>query len=76
MKYSPFRYLHVEVCPIRTTTKPSTAKCDKDTYTLYLRAVPKYAGCTRLAEILEDLSHDSVRFLLWEDMNLRICLMS
>lgn len=30
-------------------------------------AEPKYAGCTRLAEILEDLSHDSVnRFLLRE----------
>lgn len=28
---------------------------------------PKYAGCTRLAEILDDLSHDSVnRFLLRE----------
>jgi hypothetical protein len=30
-------------------------------------AVPKYVGCTRLAEILEDLFHDSVnRFLLRE----------
>lgn len=30
-------------------------------------AVPKYVGCNRLAEILEDLSHDSVnRFLLRE----------
>lgn len=30
-------------------------------------AEPKYTGCTRLAEILEDLSHDSVnRFLLRE----------
>lgn len=34
---------------------------------MYLLAEPKYIGCTRLAEILEDLSHDSVnRFLLRE----------
>lgn len=50
---------------IRTTTKPSTAKCDLETYTLFLLAESKYPGCTRLAEILEGLSHDSVnRFLL------------
>lgn len=43
------------------------AKCDLDTYTLFLLAEAKYSGCTRLAEILEDLSHDSVnRFLLRE----------
>lgn len=30
-------------------------------------AEPKHAGCTRLAEILENLSHDSInRFLLRE----------
>lgn len=52
---------------IRTTTKPSTAQCDLDTYTLFLLAESKYPGCTRLAEILEGLSHDSVnRFLLRE----------
>ena len=52
---------------IRTTTKPSTAKCDLNTYTLFLLAESKYPGCTRLAEILEGLSHDSVnRFLLRE----------
>lgn len=34
---------------------------------MYLLAEPKYVGCTRLAEILADLSHDSVnRFLLRE----------
>ncbi len=33
-------------------------------------AEPKYAGCTRLANILEGLSHDSVnRFLLRERYN-------
>ncbi|MBD2511120.1 transposase [Nostoc muscorum FACHB-395] len=52
---------------MRTITKPSTAKCDLDTYTLFLLAESKYPGCTRLAEIMEDLSHDSVnRFLLRE----------
>ncbi|KYC37487.1 transposase [Scytonema hofmannii PCC 7110] len=52
---------------MRVTTKPSTAKCDLNTYTLFLLAESKYPGCTRLAEIMEDLSHDSVnRFLLRE----------
>ncbi|HEY9781345.1 MAG TPA: transposase [Leptolyngbyaceae cyanobacterium] len=52
---------------MRAITKPSTAKCDLDTYTLFLLAESKYPGCTRLAEIMEDLSHDSVnRFLLRE----------
>lgn len=38
-----------------------------DTYTLFLLAEAKYSGCTRLAEIIEDISHDSVnRFLLRE----------
>ena len=31
-----------------------------DLYTLFLLAEPKYVSCTRLAEILEELSHDSV----------------
>ncbi|HCF29255.1 MAG TPA: IS701 family transposase, partial [Cyanobacteria bacterium UBA11049] len=49
---------------MRAITKPSTAKCDLDTYTLFLLAESKYPGCTRLAEIIGDLSHDSVnRFL-------------
>lgn len=52
---------------IRTRTKPSTAKCDLELYTLFLLADTKYPGCTRLAELLEGLSHDSVnRFLLRE----------
>ncbi|WP_322745299.1 transposase [Nostoc sp. LEGE 12447] len=52
---------------MRVITKPSTAKCDLDTYTLFLLAESKYPGCTRLAEIMKDLSHDSVnRFLLRE----------
>ena len=52
---------------IRGTPKPSTAKCDLNTYTLFLLANKKYPGCVRLTRILEDLSHDSVnRFLLRE----------
>ena len=52
---------------IRAITKPSTAKCDLNTYTLFLLAESKYPGCTRLAEIMENLSHDRVnRFLLRE----------
>jgi len=57
----------MRVWTIRVTTKPSTAKCDLNTYTLFLLAQSKYPGCTRLADIMEDLSHDSVnRFLLRE----------
>ncbi|WP_225893012.1 transposase [Nostoc sphaeroides] len=52
---------------MRVTTKPSTAKCDLNTYTLLILSESKYPGCTRLADIMEDLSHDSVnRFLLRE----------
>jgi hypothetical protein len=52
---------------IRTRSKPSTAKCNLDTYTLFLLAEPKYGGCNRLSEILGDVSHDSInRFLLRE----------
>ena len=52
---------------MRQRTKPSTAKCDCTLYTLFLMAEPKYISCTRLAEILSKLSHDSVnRFLLRE----------
>ncbi|WP_320073225.1 transposase [Nostoc sp. MG11] len=52
---------------MRAISKPSTAKCDLNTYTLFLLAESKYPGCTRLADIMKDLSHDSVnRFLLRE----------
>jgi hypothetical protein len=60
-------HLVFRVRTIRATTKVSTAKCDLNTYTLFLLAESKYPGCTRLADIMEDLSHDSVnRFLLRE----------
>jgi hypothetical protein len=52
---------------IRAIAKPSMAKCNLDTYTLFLLAESKYSGCTHLAEIMENLWHDSVnRSLLRE----------
>jgi hypothetical protein len=52
---------------MRTLSKPSTAKCNLNLYTLFLLAEPKYVSCQRLAQILEDLSHDSInRFLVRE----------
>lgn len=52
---------------IREIAKPSTGQCNLEHYTLFLLSEPKQAGCSRLAEILEDVSHDSVnRFLLRE----------
>lgn len=52
---------------IREISKPSTAQCNLEHYTLFLLSEPKHGGCCRLAQILEDVSHDSVnRFLLRE----------
>ena len=52
---------------MREISKPSTAQCDLELYTLFLLSEPKHGGCSRLAEILGDVSHDSVnRFLLRE----------
>lgn len=52
---------------IRKISKPSTAQCQSEHYTLFLLSEPKHGGCSRLAEILGDVSHDSVnRFLLRE----------
>jgi len=45
--------------------QPSTAKCNKDIYTLFLLAESKYSGCTLGKKILKGLSHDSVnRFFI------------
>ena len=53
---------------MRERSKPLTAQCNRNLYTLFLLAEPKYVSCVRLAEILEELSHDSVnRFLLREE---------
>ena len=52
---------------MRQRSKPSTAQCDCNLYTLFLMSEPKYVSCVRLAEILSNLSHDSVnRFLTRE----------
>ena len=52
---------------IREISKPSTAHCNLEHYTLFLLSEPKHGGCSRLAQILGDVSHDSVnRFLLRE----------
>ena len=52
---------------IRVISKTSTAQCNLEHYTLFLLSEPKHGGCSRLAEILGDVSHDSVnRFLLRE----------
>lgn len=45
-------------------SKPSTARCNDELYTSYLLSDPKYTSCTRLANVMGTLSHDSVnRFL-------------
>jgi len=52
---------------VREQSKPSTANCNSNLYTLFLLAEPKYVSCIRLAEVLGSVSHDSVnRFLLRE----------
>ncbi|WP_442949458.1 IS701 family transposase [Nostoc sp.] len=52
---------------MREISKPSTAQCNLEHYTLFLLSEPKHGGCSRLAEILRDVSHDTVnRFLLRE----------
>lgn len=49
---------------MRKLSKPSTARCNADLYSLYLLSDPMYTSCTRLSEVMGDLSHDSVnRFL-------------
>ncbi len=52
---------------MRTITKPTTAQCNLPIYTLFLLCEPKYISCVRLAQILEDLSHDSVNRFLWRE---------
>lgn len=45
-------------------TKPSTAKCNEELYTAYLLSDPMLTSCTRLANIMGNISHDSInRFL-------------
>lgn len=45
-------------------TKPSTVKCNDEIYTAYLLSDPHYTSCTRLSDIMGNVSHDSInRFL-------------
>ena len=49
---------------MRILTKPSTAQCNLDQYICYLLSEPHYSTCSKLAEIMGNISHDSVnRFL-------------
>ena len=55
---------------MRTISKPTTAKCTINIYMMYLLSDPMYTSCTRLSEILRDVSHDSInRFLGREKYN-------
>ncbi|MBW4694879.1 MAG: hypothetical protein KME27_24280 [Lyngbya sp. HA4199-MV5] len=52
---------------MRTLSKPSSAKCALHLYTVFLLAESKYVSCQRLAQILENVSPDSInRFLVRE----------
>ncbi len=49
---------------MRVPTKPSTACCNQNMYISYLLSDPHYTSCTRLSDILQSVSHDSInRFL-------------
>ena len=49
---------------MKLKSKPSTANCNEDLYSLYLLSDPKNTSCTRLSSIMRGISHDSVnRFL-------------
>ena len=49
---------------MRKLSKPCTAQCNWNFYTLFPLAEPKYVSCMRLGAILEELSHDSINRLL------------
>ena len=52
---------------MRTITKVSSAHCDLNLYVRYLLACPQGSGCSQMAEILGNISHDSInRFLIRE----------
>ncbi len=53
--------------PSEKLVNPRFSQCQLEHYTLFLLSEPKQMGCSRLAEILDNVSHDSVnRFLLRE----------
>lgn len=49
---------------MRVLSKASTARCNEEMYIAYLLSEPGNASCTRLSEIMVNISHDSInRFL-------------
>ncbi len=55
---------------MRKLSKPSTARCNREIYSAYLMSDPMNSSCTRLSEIMPEISHDSVnRFLHREKYN-------
>lgn len=42
---------------IKVITKSLTAKCDLDTYILFLLVGLEYLGCTRLMKVIQGVSH-------------------
>ena len=55
---------------MKIRSKPSTAHCDENIYIPYLLSDPQYTSCTRLSEIIGNISHDSInRFLDRERFN-------
>jgi hypothetical protein len=49
---------------MRILAKPSTAGCNQNMYISCLLSDPHYTSCTRLSEVMQSVSHDSVnRFL-------------
>jgi DDE superfamily endonuclease len=52
------------ISEMKIKNKSTNAKCNLETYTLFLLSEPKLVSCVRLSNILENLSHDSInRFL-------------
>jgi hypothetical protein len=41
-------------------SKPLTAQCNLEHFTLFLLSETKHGGCCRLAQILENVSDDSI----------------
>ena len=67
MRYDAVTAEHLKLI-LREQSKPSTAKCNRSLYILFLLAEPKYVSCLRLSEVMKNISHDSVnRFLLREN---------
>ena len=55
---------------MKKKSKPSTAKCNEEIYSLYLMSEPNNASCLRLSKIIPEISHDNInRFLNRERFN-------